>query len=321
MIRVMDRNGIFCDIKDTNINIDIQKIEDNRVVGFVSLILENGTVINDPNNLNREGLIDTFHNYSKPEYISKFMELINEGVLDIEKIKQETINKTQTLIRNKKILEVIEGDLTADSLLMSYTKALTFLIGQLLKGIEFQSKQQKSKEMLKKAYRDVIDADGNTEIIFYKVLYEDGTEHDISFIDIDIEIKNETPDTITGFVTLILEDGTKKVISDILDGEEIKQTLDIVSNPEIASKTMTYLFADILDNDEKIQQIEILKNKIKLNMRKLNKMNGVGIDVLLIEYNKMLKFKINDIAGMIYKHEQESKIKKYENDSISSFRW
>ena len=321
MIRVMDRNGIFCDIKDTNINIDIQKIEDNRVVGFVSLILENGTVINDPNNLNREGLIDTFHNYSKPEYISKFMELINEGVLDIEKIKQETINKTQTLIRNKKILEAIEGDLTADSLLMSYTKSLTSLIGQLLKGIEFQSKQQKSKEMLKKAYRDVIDADGNTEIIFYKVLYEDGTEHDISFIDIDIEIKNEIPDTITGFVTLILEDGTKKVISDILDEEEIKQTLDIVSNPEIASKTMTYLFADILDNDEKIQQIEILKNKIKLNMRKLDKMNGVDIDVLLIEYNKMLKFKINDIAGMIYKHEQESKFKKYENDSTSSFRW
>ena len=321
MIRVMDRNGIFCDIKDTNINIDIQKIEDNRVVGFVSLILENGTVINDPNNLNREGLIDTFHNYSKPEYISKFMELINEGVLDIEKIKQETINKTQTLIRNKKILEVIDGDLAADNLLMSYTKTLTSLVGQLLKGIEFQSKQQKSKEMLKKAYRDVIDADGNTEIIFYKVLYEDGTEHDISFIDIDIEIKNETPDTITGFVTLILEDGTKKVISDILDGEEIKQTLDIVSNPEIASKTMTYLFADILDNDEKIQQIEILKNKIKLNMRKLNKMNGVGIDVLLIEYNKMLKFKINDIAGMIYKHEQESKFKKYENDPTSSFRW
>ena len=321
MIRVMDRNGIFCDIKDTNINIDIQKIEDNRVVGFVSLILENGTVINDPNNLNREGLIDTFHNYSKPEYISKFMELINEGVLDIEKIKQETINKTQTLIKNKKILEVIDGDLAADNLLTSYTKTLTSLIGQLLKGIEFQSKQQKSKEMLKKAYRDVIDADGNTEIIFYKVLYEDGTEHDISFIDIDIEIKNETPDTITGFVTLILEDGTKKVISDILDGEEIKQTLDIVSNPEIASKTMTYLFADILDNDEKMQQIEILKNKIKLNMRKLDKMDGVDIDVLLIEYNKMLKFKINDIAGMIYKHEQESKFKKYENDSTSSFRW
>ena len=321
MIRVMDRNGIFCDIKDTNINIDIQKIEDNRVAGFVSLTLENGTVINDPNNLNREGLIDTFHNYSKPEYISKFMELINEGVLDIEKIKQETFNKTQTLIRNKKILEVIDGDLTVDNLLMSYTKTLTSLIGQLLKGIEFQSKQQKSKEMLKKAYRDIIDADGNTEIIFYKVLYEDGTEHDISFIDIDIEIKNETPDTITGFVTLILEDGTRKVISDILDEEEIKQTLNIVSNPEIASKTMTYLFADILDNDEKIQQIEILKNKIKLNMRKLDKMNGVDIDVLLIEYNKMLKFKINDIAGMIYKHEQESKFKKYENDSISSFRW
>lgn len=79
MIRVMDMGSeFFCDIKDTNINIDIQKIEDNRVAGFVLLTLENGTVINDPNNLNREGLIDTFSNYSKPEYISKFMELITK---------------------------------------------------------------------------------------------------------------------------------------------------------------------------------------------------------------------------------------------------